>query len=142
MKLYGPDDLKFLLMLRGLATAIRWGRRLSAQVRNMAKENDLIVQIKAEKENIGRYYILKGGNFKSKRGIHPNPEFSWVFSDAKSGFYILSSGKEEVMAAAMAEGKIRFDGDFNRGVWFNNLLKESGDLLRKPQNIFKKKEEE
>ena len=141
MKLYGPNDIKFLLILRGLAMALRWGRRLSAEIREMAKENDLIVQIKAEAEDVGRYFILKGGSFQTKRGIHPNPEFSWVFTDSKTAFEILKSGKEDVMGNAIQEGTIKFEGDFNRGVWFNNLLKASGDLLRQPQNIFKKKEE-
>lgn len=139
MKLCNADDLKFLLTLWGIGFALRSGRALNPEVKNMAKENDLIVQFKAEREDIGRYFILRGGKLETRRGIHPNPEFSWVFSDAKSGFAILKAGSEEAMAQGMMEQKIRFEGDMNRGVWFNNVLKAAGDTMKKPGEIFKKK---
>ncbi|MCX5866628.1 MAG: hypothetical protein NT009_03965 [Proteobacteria bacterium] len=139
MKLYNADDLKFLLTLRGICFALRWGRVLNPEVKKMAKENDLIVQFKAEREDIGRYYILRGGKLESRKGIHPNPEFSWVFSDAKAGFDILKAGSEEAVAQGMMEQKVRFEGDMNRGLWFNNVVKAAGDTMKKPGKIFKKK---
>jgi hypothetical protein len=139
MKLCNADDLKFLLTLWGIGFALRWGRVLNPEVKNMAKENDLIVQFKAEREDIGRYFILRGGKLETRRGIHSNPEFSWVFSDAKAGFAILKAGSEEAVAQGMMEQKIRFEGDMNRGLWFNNVVKAAGDTMKKPGEIFKKK---
>jgi hypothetical protein len=52
--LYNADDIKFLLTLRGICFALRWGRVLNPEVKKLAKENDLIVQFKAEREDIGR----------------------------------------------------------------------------------------
>lgn len=143
MKLYSVADLKFLLTLRGIGTAYRMGRLASSEVRKISTENDLIAQFKAERENIGRYFILRGGKLESRRGIHPNPEWSWVFSDSATAFKILSAGTDEAVAQATMEGKVRSEGDAVKGFWFLNMMKVAKTALMSPlDKLTKKKEEE
>lgn len=142
MGLYNADDIKFLLTLRGICVAYRLGKLVSPEVRKISTENDLIAQFKAERENIGRYFILRGGKLESRRGIHPNPEWSWVFSDSATAFKILSAGTDEAVAQATMEGKVRSEGDAGKGFWFLNMMKVAKTALMSPADMFKKKTEE
>ena len=141
MKLYSLDELKFLLTLRGICTAFRMGKLVSPEMRKIALENDIIAQFKAERENIGRYFILRGGKLQSRQGIHPNPEWSWVFSDAATAFEILKAGSDEAVAQATMDGKVRSEGDADKGFWFLNMMKVAKTALMSPADMFKKKTE-
>ena len=141
MKLYSANDLKFLMTLRGICTAFRLGKLVSPEMKKMSMENDLIAQFRAERENIGRYFILRGGKLQSRRGIHPNPEWSWVFSDSATAFNILKAGSDEAVAQATMEGKVRSEGDAAKGFWFLNMMKVAKTALMSPADMFKKKTE-
>ena len=53
-------------------------------------EHDVIAQIKAKEENLGRWFQFKSGKISSGFGIHPNPDVTIAFKNATIGAELLT----------------------------------------------------
>lgn len=84
------SQLKFSIILFGLWVMLKvTGRRYPAFAKRL-KERDLVTQIKARDEEIGRWFSIKKGKISSRRGIHQNPDVTLSFKTASIGASLLT----------------------------------------------------
>src|SRR5690348_649461 len=81
---------RFSLVLWGLAQALKLSARRHAAFRSRLAERNLVAQIKARDEGIGRWYQIRDGKVTSRRGIHPSPDVTLAFKNAATGVELLT----------------------------------------------------
>ena len=68
-----------------IATAIFY-----PQFRMRLKERNIVAQIKARDENIGRWFEFRGGHVRSRHGHHKKPDITLAFKNAALGVQLLT----------------------------------------------------
>ena len=69
-------ELKFAVVLFGLAQAFKVTARLKPEFAARLRERDLVAQIVARDEGTGRWFRLRGGRLTSRRGIQRQPDIT------------------------------------------------------------------
>ena len=80
---------KFAAVLFGLAQAIRFTSRTNPAFAARLKERNLVAQIIARDEEVGRWYGLKDGRLTTGRGRHAKPDVVIAFKNAGLGADLL-----------------------------------------------------
>ena len=75
-------NAKLSLILFALTLLLRYARWRYPQFAVRLKERDLVAQIKARDEGIGRWIEIRGGKIRSGAGRHPKPDIALAFKDA------------------------------------------------------------
>ena len=81
---------KFSVILFGLAQLLRLARRRHPAFAARLKERNLIAQIKARDEEIGRWYAIRDGKVASGSGLHAKPDITLNFKNAAVGASLLT----------------------------------------------------
>src|SRR3974390_406994 len=82
--------LKFSAILFGLAQVLKFTRSRHPKFRARLKERNLVAQIIAKDEQIGRWFKLDNGKITSRRGLHPKPDITLSFKSAALGVELLT----------------------------------------------------
>lgn len=126
-------QLKAILAILGGATVL--AQRLNRHVAEHIRQQDGVAEIRTEDGRVGRHFRISRGKISSRRGTHASPNYALVYKDVPTALRIMKQGSEEASMMAMANGELRFDGDFTFGMWFNELLQKVGALMKNPRNF-------
>ena len=124
------DRTRLEAMLLSLAVSMYLASRLNRAFRGDLRERNGIAEIRTEDWTVAWRFHIAHGRVRPVRGGHPNPDYAMVYKDISSAVKILSEGTDEAVMQGMADGTVRFDGDLAFGMWFNDLLKKLGSLVR------------
>ena len=78
------STVKFRTILFGLAQVLKYKARKYPTFHARLRERDLIAQIKARDEEIGRWYAISGGKITSGQGLHPKANVTLAFKSLPS----------------------------------------------------------
>ena len=126
--------------LEGILTVLAGGMRLAnlgnRTFREKAAERYGVAEIRTEDRCVARRFLLSHGSLGSCRGSHPGPDFAIVYQDAGTAVRIMLKGSQAAAMQAISEGIMRVEGDLVFGMWFTELLQATGDLMKKPREMF------
>lgn len=112
-------EMKFATVLFGLTQALRLTARMEPRFAARLKERNLVGQILAKDEGIGRWYQLRDGKIISRRGIHPKPDFTMSFKTAALGAKLLTPPIDWLeQINAIKDFKLNMEGDEDLSNWF------------------------
>lgn len=112
-------EMKFATVLFGLTQALRLTARMEPRFAARLKERNLVGQILAKDEGIGRWYQLRDGRIISRRGIHPKPDFTMSFKTAALGAKLLTPPIDWLeQINAIKDFKLNMEGDEDLSNWF------------------------
>ncbi|MEA2953985.1 MAG: hypothetical protein QOJ96_3505, partial [Alphaproteobacteria bacterium] len=77
--------LRFSAVLFGLAQVLKFTARRHPAFRERLKQRNLVAQIKARDEEVGRWFAFQDGNITSGRGFHAKPDVTLFFKNAATG---------------------------------------------------------
>lgn len=116
-----PPTFKTILWTLGqalIATAI-----IYPQFRMRLKERNLIAQIKARDENIGRWFEIRGGRVRSHHGMHKKPDITLGFKNAALGVELLTPPINWLnQVNAQKDFKLTVEGPEDLTNWFAQTL--------------------
>ena len=81
---------KLRVILFGLVQVLKHTARKYPEFAARVAEHDVIAQIKAKDENLGRWFQFKGGKITSGFGIHAKPDVAIAFKNARIGASLLT----------------------------------------------------
>ncbi len=81
---------RFSATLWGLAQLMRVQARLHAKFRDRLRERNLVAQIKARDEDVGRWFELRDGKLRTGAGLHKAPDMTLAFKNAALGAALLT----------------------------------------------------
>lgn len=77
-------------LLWGVAQSLKGTALIYPQFRARLKERNLIAQIIARDEGIGRWFELRNGKVQSRSGMHKRPDITLGFKNAALGVELLT----------------------------------------------------
>ena len=83
------SSLTFPTILFGFAQVLKLAARRHPAFRARVAERNLVAQIKARDEEIGRWYEFRNGKITSGRGLHTEPDVTLAFKNADIGADLL-----------------------------------------------------
>ena len=81
---------KFSAILWGFAQVMKVAARRHPKFRERLCERNLIAQIKARDEEVGRWFEVRGGKVRSGAGLHAEPDITLAFKNAAIGASLLT----------------------------------------------------
>ena len=81
--------IKFSTILLGFSQVLKFASRRYPRFHARLRERDLVAQMVARGEGIGRWYEIRGGKVRSRKGMHPKPDVTLAFKTAKHGAKLL-----------------------------------------------------
>src|SRR5262245_44774420 len=81
---------KLALILAGLAQLIKYKARRHPAYATRLKERNLVAQIMARDEEMGRWFEFKDGVVTSRVGLHEAPDIKLMFKNAAIGAGLLT----------------------------------------------------
>jgi hypothetical protein len=86
-----------------------------------AEGKDVSFQIRTRAGN-GRYFRISDGHLTSRAGLVADPDFTFTFEDAATGFRILSAKEDKAaFLQGVHDGALQIEGDFVKVMWFQRL---------------------
>ena len=82
--------LKFSIILFFLPVGLKFTGRRHPAFAAWLKQRNLVAQIKARDEGIGRWISIRDGKISSGRGMHANPDVTLSFKNATIGASLLT----------------------------------------------------
>ncbi len=113
------SEIKFGTVLFGLVQALRYTARTQPAFAARLKERNLIAQIVARDEEVGRWIQIAGGRVRSRTGRHANPDITLSFKNAALGAKLLTppiNWLEQINA--QKDFKLGVDGPEDLTNWF------------------------
>jgi len=80
----------FPAILFGMTQLLKYTARRYPKFRTRIREQNMVAQILARDENIGRWFEFRDGKIKSRAGIHPRPDVVLGFKNAALGVKLLT----------------------------------------------------
>src|SRR6516162_7235820 len=130
-KSVGADDrettmlaaMKFSLILWGLAQLLRYASWRYPVFRARLKERNLVAQIKARDEEIGRWYAIRNGRFSSGAGLRADADVTLAFKNATLGAELLMPPINWLdQINAQKDFKLTVDGPEDLTNWFAQTI--------------------
>jgi molybdopterin guanine dinucleotide-containing S/N-oxide reductase-like protein len=113
------DRIKFAAVLFGLAQALRITARTHPVFLARLKEHDLVAQILARDEGTARWYEIRGGKVRSRKGLHRHPDVSMAFKTAGLGAKLLTPPINWLdQINALKDFKLGIEGPEDLSNWF------------------------
>ena len=82
--------LKFPIILFGAAQLLKRAAQRHPEFKARLKEHNLVAQIMARDEEIGRWFEFKDGKITSRAGLHAKPDIKLMFKNAEIGASLLT----------------------------------------------------
>ncbi|HUZ74699.1 MAG TPA: molybdopterin-dependent oxidoreductase [Stellaceae bacterium] len=113
------STVKFATVLFGLAQALKLVRRRYPDFAERLKERNLVAQIVARDEEIGRWYEFADGRVRSRAGRHARPDITLAFKNAPLGAKLLTPPINWLdQINAQKDFKLTVDGPEDLTNWF------------------------
>ncbi len=122
----------FLAILGGSMQVVK---RLNKDFQKELEQKDGIAEIRTEDKSVAWRFNLYNGKLSTARGTHPCSDYIMVYKDIPTALEIFKDGSPEASLLAMTEGKLKFEGDLEFGMWFNERLQGLGELLKQPKSL-------
>src|SRR5262249_9616723 len=117
------STVKFRTILFGLAQVLKYKARKYPTFHARLRERDLIAQIKARDEEIGRWYAISGGKITSGQGLHPKANVTLAFKTAEIGASLLTPPINWLdQINAQKEFKLTVEGPEDLTNWFAQTI--------------------
>lgn len=126
-------------MFLGLGVSMRLASRLSRRFGEDLQKRDGIAEIRTSDYRVAWCYHIERGRVRFNRGSHPIPDYAMVYKDVPTALDIMAKGTDEAFMQAMMDGKIVFEGDLEFGMWFNEILKNLGNMIQETMGAFRLK---
>ena len=110
-------------------------KRLNKGFQKELEERDGIAEIRTVDKSVAIRFNLYKGRLDIKRGSHPCSDYIMVYRDVPTALEILKDGSPEASLKAITEGTLKFEGDLEFGMWFNERLQSLGAILKEPRKI-------
>src|SRR5258708_30891857 len=81
---------KFFAILWSFAQLMKLQARRHENFRRRLSERNLVAQIKARDEEVGRWFAVRDGKVRSGAGFHEAPDITLAFKDAAIGASLLT----------------------------------------------------
>ena len=81
--------MKFKLILWGMAQLLKYAAWRYPTFRARLNERNLVAQLKARDEEIGRWYAIRDGRISSGAGLRPDADVTLAFKTASFGAALL-----------------------------------------------------
>ncbi len=117
--------MKFQLLLYILGRKIKSKAKSDPEFKKKLAEKNCTVQIKTADNSRGRYYTFTNGEMTTAKGVAAKADASLVWSDAKTGFSVLSSGDQQKSMQALQNGQLKLEGDGGIALWFVDKAKQA-----------------
>ena len=117
-------------ILLSLAMTMYLVSRFNRDFREDLKERNGIAEIRTADWAVAWRFHIAHGTLRVARGGHPNPDYAMVYRDIPSAVQLLTEGTDEAFMQGIADGAVRLDGDLAFGMWFNDLLKKLGNVVK------------
>ena len=115
--------LKFRAVLFGLAQVFAYKARRYPAFRARLHERNLIAQIKARDEEIGRWFAIRDGKITSGPGVHPKADVVLAFKNAELGASLLMPPINWLdQINAQKDFKLTVDGPEDLTNWFAQTI--------------------
>jgi|GEM_PF-1302680 hypothetical protein len=124
------NKVKLEAMLMSLGASLYLVSRLHGDFKKDLKERNGIAEIRTSDYKVAWCYHIDHGNVRFTRGSRPNPDYAMVYKDVPSAVEVMTKGTDEAFMQAMMDGTIAFEGDLDFGMWFNDLLKKLGNIVK------------
>lgn len=120
------DTMKFSAVLFGLAQALKLAAWRHPSFRARLKERNLVAQLKARDEEMGRWYQIANGRISSRKGLHPNPDVTLAFKTAADGARLLTPPINWLdQINAQKDFILTVDGEEDLTNWFAQTIMQS-----------------
>ncbi|HXQ51392.1 MAG TPA: molybdopterin-dependent oxidoreductase [Stellaceae bacterium] len=114
---------KFSAVLAGVAVALKSWRRLYPVFAERLKERNLVAQILARDEEVGRWFQIADGRVRSRAGRHAKPDITLTFKDAALGAKLLTPPINWLdQINAQKDFRLGVDGSEDLTNWFAQTL--------------------
>jgi hypothetical protein len=117
-------------ILMSLAVSMYLVSRLHRGFREDLKERNGIAEIRTADWGVAWCFYISHGTLRVARGSNPNPDYAMVYKDVPTALGVMTKGTEEAFLQAMMEGTLAFEGDLAFGMWFNDLMKKLGNVVK------------
>lgn len=114
--------MKFKLVLLILYGKLKWAAKKNKAFRDFIKSKNLKVAIKTAAGDQGRVYVFNNGEVSSIPGTREKSDVAMVWSNADTGFKVMTCKNDEASLAALTEKKLVIDGNFKEFMWFSTAL--------------------
>jgi hypothetical protein len=116
--------MRFTALLFILYQILRWASKRNKAFRSyIGTIHEVKIMIKTADGKRGRVFIFDQGRVRSKSGARHPYNAAIVWSDAKTGFKVMSSQSDEEQFRAAAAGTMKLDGMAFFAQWFNDGIK-------------------
>lgn len=120
MKIIERLKLYALLMI---STVLVWrASKASLRIQQMLKERPFIFQIQTS-DGAAAYLVLCDARLRMYLGLHPAPDFSQYWEQAKDAVTVMLSRDETELLRAVEDGRCELRGSFLVGMWLNEAIK-------------------
>ncbi len=122
-------SITFPAILFALSKLLQYKRRRHKDFATHLKERNLVAQIVALDEEIGRWFEIKDGRIRSGAGIHPNPDIKLKFKNAALGAKLLTPPINWLdQINAQKDFKLTVEGSEDLTNWFAQMLMYSQSI--------------
>ena len=117
------SQLKFAVILFGLVQLLRFAAWRHPHFTARLKERNLMAQIKARDEGIGRWIEIRDGKIRSSAGLHAKPDITLFFKNAATGASLLTPPINWLdQINSQKDFTLRVDGPEDLTNWFAQTL--------------------
>jgi len=135
------EAMKDRLAMEGILTVLGGGMCLAnlgnREFREFVAQRQGVAEIRTQDRCVARRFLISHATLRVARGSHPCPDYAIVYKDATEAVAVMSKGSQEAALQAITEGTMWIEGDMEFGMWFNELLQKTGEILKKPKNLIK-----
>ncbi len=111
--------MKLRLLLLILAAKLRRAAGRNRSFREFIRNKKARIVIRTAAGGEGRLFVFDAGKVSSRRGTGAAADAAMVWTDAGTGYRVMSSGDEEATIAALTERKLVIEGDYKQFLWFS-----------------------
>ena len=114
---------KFYVILWSFAQLMRLQARRHEKFRHRLRERNLVAQVKARDEEVGRWFELRDGIVRSGAGFHEAPDITLAFKDAALGAALLTPPINWLdQINAQKDFKLTVDGPEDLTNWWAQIM--------------------
>src|SRR5215471_19859409 len=114
---------KFCVILWGFAQLMKQQARRHLKFRDRLRERNLVAQIKARDEEVGRWFEVRNGEVRSGAGFHKTSDITLAFKNAALGASLLMPPINWLdQINAQKDFKLTVDGPEDLTNWFAQTI--------------------
>src|SRR5438876_5703775 len=117
------SEMKFKIILWGMAQLLKYAAWRYPTFRARLNERNLVAQLKARDEEIGRWYAIRDGRISSGAGLRPDADVTLAFKTASFGVALLMPPINWLdQINAQKDFKLTVEGPEDLSNWFAQTI--------------------